>query len=126
MSKTEKSYEKGQQGGYPMSRTKMRIGIGLAAVMFGVGLAVPAQASPTAAPVTSLSAVTGGGGGGGGDWRRGGGDWGGGGDWWGGHHRCWFWRHGHWQFKWWDNWCRWHFGHGGGGWHGGGGGHGGH
>jgi hypothetical protein len=90
-----------------MSRTKVRVAIGLAAVMFGVGLAVPAQASTTVAPVTNQTGVVTG------DWR-GGGDWGGGGDWWGGHrNRCWFWWHGQWRFNWDNWWCR-H--HGGGHW----------
>ena len=100
-----------------MSRTKVRVGLGLAAVMFGVGLAVPAQASTTVAPVTSQTGVVTG------DWRGGGGDWRWGGDRWGGHNRCWFWRHGHWVFNRWNPWCRWHGGwHGGwdGGWNGGG------
>jgi hypothetical protein len=104
-----------------MSRTKYRVGLGLAAVMFGVGLSAPASASPgtTAVAPSQTQAVTAG------HDDRGGGDWGGGGDWWGGHHnRCWVWRHGHWQFKWWDRWCNrhgdGHGGHGGhGGWHGG-------
>src|ERR1044072_4127978 len=90
-----------------MSRTKYRVGIGLAAVMFGVGLAVPANASPATAPVTTdqTQAVTGG---------------------WGGHDRWGHGRHCRWGDRWdwrcrhcpwdrwdhrWDRWDRW--GHGG-------------
>ena len=94
-----------------MSRTKVRVGLGLAAVMFGVGLAVPANASPTTAPVTTQAGVVTG------DPWRGGGDWRGG---------DWRWRHCRWGDRWdwrcrhcpwdrwdhrWDRWDRW--GHGG-------------